>query len=81
MTADGLELHPGDTMQSGPGEAYGPHVAGPEGFTVLEIFSRMAGATSITWETARGPKPVDLIEYARLEAERAAAAADGASPQ
>lgn len=33
-------LGPGDTMISAPGEWYGPHIAGPEGSTTVEIFSK-----------------------------------------
>src|SRR5438128_812090 len=36
---NGRILHPGDVMISGPGEYYGPHAAGPDGATTVEIFS------------------------------------------
>lgn len=40
---NGVVLKPGDVGTSEPGEAYGPHMAGPDGVLTLEIFSRQAG--------------------------------------
>ena len=37
---DGKTLRAGDVSVSGPGQFYGPHVAGPEGALTLEIFER-----------------------------------------
>lgn len=56
------ELTVGDVMIAEPNEMYGPHVAGPEGFTVVEYFSAMRGAYQVTFATERGPKGVDLLE-------------------
>jgi hypothetical protein len=36
-------LHDGDVSYSKPGEAYGPHIAGPTGCLSVEIFSRASG--------------------------------------
>lgn len=36
-------LHAGDVSVSRPGEAYGPHIAGPTGALTVEIFSRQKG--------------------------------------
>lgn len=55
-----LELGPGDVMIARPGEAYGPHTAGPEGCRTLEIFSTLAGAHSILYETPDGVLSVDF---------------------
>lgn len=43
MIIEEAALGPGDVSTSGPGEFYGPHMAGSEGVTTLEIFSRQAG--------------------------------------
>ena len=40
---DGLWLKPGDIRTSEPGEAYGPHTAGPTGVLSVEIFSSTTG--------------------------------------
>jgi hypothetical protein len=37
---NGKTLKAGDVSVSGPGQFYGPHVAGPEGALTLEIFER-----------------------------------------
>lgn len=50
----GLALNTGDMMRAAPDELYGPHVAGPEGFTVAEYFGRIAGLYDITLDTKRG---------------------------
>jgi hypothetical protein len=43
IVANGDELSPGDVSTSGPGEQYGPHMAGADGVLTLEIFSRQSG--------------------------------------
>ena len=63
-----LELGPGDVMIARPGEAYGPHTAGPEGCRTLEIFSTLAGAHSILFETPDGILSVDFGSPEALEA-------------
>ena len=50
----GLELKTGDVMRASPDELYGPHLAGPEGYTVVEYFSRMAALYDVTFDTRRG---------------------------
>lgn len=44
---DGLWLRPGDVKTSEPGEAYGPHSAGPAGVLSVEIFSSTAGVDAV----------------------------------
>jgi hypothetical protein len=51
---DGRILRPGDVMVSGPGEMYGPHVAGPDGATTFEIFSTFDASYRIIYETPEG---------------------------
>jgi quercetin dioxygenase-like cupin family protein len=55
-----LELVPGDIMIAHPGEAYGPHTAGPDGCRTLEIFSTLAGAHTNLFETPDGMVSVDF---------------------
>lgn len=55
LYVDGRILRPGDVMIAGPGELYGPKVAGPEGCTTMEFFSRQKGiAGPITYELPNG---------------------------
>jgi hypothetical protein len=55
LFADGRVLHPGDVMTAGPGEMYGPKVAGPDGCTTMEFFSEQRGiAGPITYELSDG---------------------------
>jgi len=58
----GMELGVGDVMLAEPNEMYGPHVAGPDGFTVVEYFSRIEAAYKVTFETKRGPWARNLLE-------------------
>jgi hypothetical protein len=55
------ELRVGDVMIAEPNEMYGPHVAGPEGFTVVEYFSRIRAAYEVTFAVQDGAKRVDLL--------------------
>jgi hypothetical protein len=43
IATGGIVLYPGDVSTSGPGEQYGPHMAGEDGVLTLEVFSRQAG--------------------------------------
>lgn len=55
-------LGPGDVMTTGPGEMYGPHTAGPDGCTTLEIFSSIVGSGEVVYDTAGGPVTVRYLE-------------------
>jgi hypothetical protein len=55
------ELRVGDVMLAEPNQMYGPHVAGPDGFTVVEYFSRIRAAYQVTLETKKGPRKMDLL--------------------
>jgi quercetin dioxygenase-like cupin family protein len=60
------ELRVGDVMSAEPNQMYGPHVAGPEGFTVVEYFSRMRAAYEVTFATKDGgAKTVDVLARSR----------------
>lgn len=52
----------GSVMTAEPNQMYGPSVAGAEGYISVEIFSRLAGAYEITWDTARGPWLQRIVE-------------------
>ena len=54
QTETGDELPVGAIMTAPPRELYGPFTAGSEGYTVIEIFSRLTGAHEITWQRADG---------------------------
>ena len=41
---------PGDVMMSPAGEMYGPHIAGPEGCTTVEVFSSIRGTGNLVSE-------------------------------
>jgi hypothetical protein len=91
---DGGVLKPGDIMTAKPMEFYGPHVAGPEGCTTLEVFSNMHGCHEVSYKTVDGnvtvvhynegelrPADVAFMEGVpeKVEAVLAAAAASAAS--
>jgi len=61
-------LRPGDVMYSKPGVFYGPHVAGPEGCTTIEIFSDLRGAYEISVDTPDGPVAYDFSKPEVFEA-------------
>jgi quercetin dioxygenase-like cupin family protein len=47
-------LGPGDVMVALPGEFYGPHRAGPEGVTTVEVFSSFQAAYQPMFESPDG---------------------------
>jgi hypothetical protein len=51
-------LVPGDVMTTAAGEMYGPHTAGPDGCTTVEIFSSVRGNGNIILDTEDGPQAV-----------------------
>jgi hypothetical protein len=51
---DGRTAGVGDVFTADAGTLYGPHTAGPEGCTTLEIFSAIEGAFRLLWENADG---------------------------
>ena len=64
---DGVVLGPGDVMLSRRGEAYGPHIAGPEGFRTVEIFSTLAGAHNVLFESDNGNLEFDVATLEGFE--------------
>ena len=54
LQVDDRTYGPGDVMTSNPGEAYGPHVTGPEGAVTVEIFSSRRG---VNFEFDANPDP------------------------
>jgi len=58
LLVDGEVLGPGDVMATPAGEMYGPHVAGPDGCTTVEIFSSITGNGNLLLETDDGPTAV-----------------------
>ena len=72
LLVEDMVLGPGDVMLARPGEAYGPHTAGPDGCRTLEIFSTLAAAHHILYETPEGPLSVDFGSFESLEASKAA---------
>jgi hypothetical protein len=41
-------------------EAYGDHVAGPDGCTTVEIFDKLSGVHRTFWATPEGMQALDL---------------------
>lgn len=56
----GRFLTVGDVMVAKEGEMYGPHRAGPEGCTTIEVFGKISGIKSITYATTDGDLPMQL---------------------
>jgi hypothetical protein len=73
LRVDDLVLGPGDVMIARKGDAYGPHVAGPQGCRTLEIFSTLAGAHHVFYETPDGPLSVDFGSFESVAASTQAA--------
>ena len=57
---DGRVAGPGDVMVAEPHEMYGPHTAGPDGCTTLEVFSRAEGVFRVISDTPDGPRETDV---------------------
>lgn len=55
-------LGPGDVMTTEPDQMYGPHTAGPDGCTTLEIFSTVAGSGQVIYDTEHGPERVNYLD-------------------
>jgi hypothetical protein len=51
---DGRTAHPGDTFTADAHTLYGPHTAGPEGCTTIEIFSAVEGMFRLLYEGPNG---------------------------
>jgi hypothetical protein len=81
LKVDELILGPGDVMIARKGDAYGPHVAGPEGCRTLEVFSTLAAAHQILYETPAGPVSIEFGTLESLEesSRRAASRIDGSN--
>ena len=60
LEADGRVLGPGDVMTARPSEMYGPHTAGPDGCTTVEVFGSLEGVFRIISDTADGPREFDF---------------------
>jgi hypothetical protein len=71
LHVDDMVFGPGDVMVARSGEAYGPHIAGPDGCVTLEIFSTLAGAHHQHLETPDGPVEIEFGSFAALEASSA----------
>jgi hypothetical protein len=59
-TEDGTVLGPGDVMVAGPGELYGPKVAGPEGCTTAEVFARADAIVRLIADSSEGVREHDV---------------------
>src|SRR2546426_12173065 len=60
LDADGRTLVPGDVMTARPGEMYGPHIAGPDGCTTVEVFGTLEGVFRVISETPKGEREFDF---------------------
>jgi hypothetical protein len=54
-------LVPGDVMIAHAGEMYGPHFAGPEGVTTIEVFEHMDDSWHTIFATPDGPVQIDAL--------------------
>jgi hypothetical protein len=60
LEVDGRVLRPGDVMVSEANEFYGPHTAGPDGCTTVEVFSSITGTGNAMMTTPDGATHVDF---------------------
>ena len=75
LVGDGKVLRAGDVMVAGDEEQYGPHVAGPDGCTTVEVFTSLAATHQILLDRVGGWTLVDHLEGRRYDVERKQAAA------
>ena len=61
----GQVLGVGGIMTAEPDELYGPIVAGPEGYTSVEVFSRLEGTYMITWDEPAGPRLDNRLDFGK----------------
>jgi hypothetical protein len=60
MRSGDAVLRPGDVMTASPGEWYGPHIAGPDGCTTVEVFATLEGVFRVLAESDEGPREYDF---------------------
>lgn len=60
--ATGKRYQAGDVMIAHHMEMYGPHIAEPGGYVVLEYFGSVLGTYELFWDTRRGPLKTNKIE-------------------
>ena len=60
LEAGGKWLGPGDVMTAKPGEMYGPHTAGPEGCTTVEVFGSLEGVFRVIATSPEGQREFDF---------------------
>jgi len=70
---DGTGRHytAGDVMIAHHMDMYGPHIADPGGYVVLEYFGSVLGTYELYWDTKRGPFKANKIEEDFLATMRA----------
>jgi hypothetical protein len=61
----GNHLGVGGIMTAEPDEMYGPIHAGPDGYTSVEVFSRLEGTYLITWDEPDGPRLDNRLEFGK----------------
>lgn len=54
-------LGPGDVTTSAALEMYGPHIAGPDGCTTVEVFGALSGVGHTIFDTPDGPDEVAYL--------------------
>jgi hypothetical protein len=54
-------LYPGDVATSAALEMYGPHIAGPDGCTTVEVFGALRGVGHTIFDTPDGPNEVAYL--------------------
>src|SRR4051812_37581151 len=60
LEADGRVLGPGDVMTARPGQLYGPHTAGSDGCTTVEVFGTLEGVFRVLCEAPDGLREYDF---------------------
>jgi anti-sigma factor ChrR (cupin superfamily) len=64
--ATGHRYQAGDVMIAHHMDMYGPHIAAPGGYVVLEYFGSLLGTYELYWDTPRGPRKTNKIEEDHL---------------
>lgn len=74
---DGRTARPGDVFTASAGTLYGPHTAGPDGCTTIEIFSALEGMFLLLYEGPGGELVEADIRKGELPPEYVPLTADG----
>jgi anti-sigma factor ChrR (cupin superfamily) len=66
----GRRYQAGDVMIAHHMDMYGPHIAEPGGYIVLEYFGSVLGTYELFWDTGQGPRRANKVDELDVHGER-----------